>query len=61
MFCCANIYRLHNPRAAPINKTHQRWVEFIGWGARIRTMIKRTKISCPTIRRHPKDIIDYTL
>lgn len=25
-----------------------------GWGARIRTMIKRTKISCPTIRRHPK-------
>ena len=30
-----------------------------GWGARIRTMIKRTKISCPTIRRHPKCMLDY--
>ena len=32
----------------------------IGWGARIRTMIKRTKISCPTIRRHPKSGLDYS-
>ena len=31
----------------------------IGWGARIRTMIKRTKISCPTIRRHPNCVNDY--
>ena len=31
----------------------------IGWGARIRTMIKRTKISCPTIRRHPNCVYDY--
>lgn len=30
---------------------------YLGWGARIRTMIKRTKISCPTIRRHPKSIL----
>ena len=31
----------------------------IGWGARIRTMIKRTKISCPTIRRHPNSELNY--
>ena len=34
-------------------------VLIFGWGARIRTMIKRTKISCPTIRRHPKSNTDY--
>ena len=34
---------------------------YSGWGARIRTMIKRTKISCPTIRRHPKNIAHYSI
>ncbi len=28
----------------------------IGWSVRIRTIIKRTKISCPTIRRRSKDM-----
>ena len=31
-----------------------------GWSARIRTMIKRTKISCPTIRRRSKNRSYYT-
>ena len=43
-----------------INKNTQMGVfVYSGWGARIRTMIKRTKISCPTIRRHPKNNADY--
>lgn len=40
-----------------INKNTQTGVfVYSGWGARIRTMIKRTKISCPTIRRHPNGL-----
>ena len=35
----------------PILKRTTRVRLNIGWSARIRTMIKRTKISCPTIRR----------
>ncbi len=39
-----------------INKNTQKGVfVYSGWSARIRTMIKRTKISCPTIRRRSKD------
>ena len=43
-----------------INKNTPKGVfVYSGWGARIRTMIKRTKISCPTIRRHPNCVNDY--
>ena len=46
-----------------INKNTQKGVfVYSGWSARIRTMIKRTKISCPTIRRRSKtDDIIYVL
>ena len=49
---------LHNPCEYQIKNTPVGCFLF-GWGARIRTMIKRTKISCPTIRRHPKSNTDY--
>lgn len=39
----------------PILKRTTRVRLNIGWSARIRTMIKRTKISCPTIRRRSND------
>ena len=43
----------------PILKRTTRVRLNIGWSARIRTMIKRTKISCPTIRRRSKDRLYY--
>ena len=49
---------LHNPCEYQIKNTPVGCFLF-GWGARIRTMIKRTKISCPTIRRHPKSKLHY--
>ena len=43
----------------PILKRTTRVRLNIGWSARIRTMIKRTKISCPTIRRRSNDFAYY--
>ena len=55
----ATVVADYEPRPHTILKRTTRVRLNIGWGARIRTMIKRTKISCPTIRRHPKSKTDY--